>query len=92
MPINSINDIDNMIAAYKRSEAAANTPRSYSDPATGYWQTNSSSYYRSISDSSSSSSPAESSPSFLSRVMRVFSPRDIVDEHGNFNSSRQLIK
>lgn len=91
MPINSINDIDNMIAAYKRSEAAANTPRSYSDPTTGYWQTSSSSCHRSISESSSSSS-SESSPSFLSRVMRVFSPRDIVDEHGNFNSSRQLIK
>jgi hypothetical protein len=90
MPIRSINDIDAMIANYKHSQRAAITPRSFSDPSPGYWVNNSYTS-RSVSESSSPVS-TEGSYNFMARVTRIFSPRDIVDEHGNFNSSKQLIK
>jgi hypothetical protein len=94
MPINSINDIDSMLDNYRQSQAAAKSKRTFSDPVRGYWVSNSQSGYNvneTYSRSTSSSSESSSS-GFMSRFTRVFSPRDVVDEHGNFNSSRQLIK
>jgi hypothetical protein len=93
MPIKSFADIDNMIAAYKRS----NTPqvRNHSTPASGYWTTssqgslNEGTYSRS---SSSSSSPVSPSAPCMSRSTRVIGAADMLDENGYFNSSRQLLK
>jgi hypothetical protein len=94
MPIKSMKDVDNMIAAYKESQQSR--PKSHSDRATGYWvdtqaPINEGYYSRSISSSSSPSSPT-TSPSFLSRVVRVFGIGDMLDENGYYNSSRQVMK
>jgi hypothetical protein len=97
MPINSFNDIDNMITAYKSSRQP--TTRSHSDLASGYWGSNSQcpdvegTYNRSSSSSSPASSPTTpKSPSYLSRACRIIGVRDIFDENGFFNSSQQLMK
>lgn len=95
MPIKSFADIDNMIAAYKRSK----TPqvKNHSTLASGYWNSSSSqgSYIEGTYSRSSSSYSSESSsrsPSYLSRNTRVIGIADLLDENGYFNSSRQLLK
>lgn len=94
MPIKSFADIDNMLAAYKRSKNQK--PKNHSTLASGYWISSSyqpsyveGTYSRSSSSSSSSSSGSTSS---MSRTTRIIGVGDMLDEHGFYNSSRQLIK
>ncbi len=89
MPIKSFADIDNMLDAYKRSKNPQ--PKNHSTLASGYWVSSSpqvssleGSYSRSSYNTQSSSS------SYVSR--RIFGVGDMLDEHGYFNSSRELIK
>jgi len=80
MPIKSFADIDNMLAAYKRSKNQTNNQSSYWFPAEV-------TYSRTSSTSSESNSP-----SYMSRSTRVIGAGDMLDEKGYFNSSRQLLK
>ena len=93
MPITSFADIDNMVAAYKRSKSSQ--AKNHSTLASGYWSSSSqrSPCEGTYSRSSSTSSDSQShSPSYMSRSTRVFGAGDMLDENGYFNSSRQLIK
>jgi len=78
MPIKSFADIDNMIANYNNS----NTPQTHHTY--GCW---------SPSFSQNSSSSTSSISSNMSRnTRRIIGVRDILDENGYFNSSRQILK
>jgi hypothetical protein len=90
MPIKSFADINNMISSYKNSRNPQS--KNHSSLASGYWSSPTSpssplegTYYRSSSTSSDSVSN-------MSRSTRVIGARDMLDENGYFNSSRQLLK
>ena len=90
-------DVDNMLAIM-HNNSLPKRPKSYSDRATGYWvetQTpiNDGFYSRSVSTTSTSSTSSQtSSPSLMSRVVNVFGVGKMFDEHGYYNSSRQVMK
>jgi hypothetical protein len=91
MPIKSFADIDNMIAGYKNSRNSQ--PKSHSTLASGYWSSSSSQgSFSEGSYSRSSYNPQSSSSSNMSRSTRIIGVGDMLDEHGYYNSSRQLIK
>ncbi len=92
MPIKSFANIDNMIANYNSSKTSQ--PKSHSSLASGYWFSSSSqrSPVEGTYSRSSSTSSESISPSYMSRSTRVIGAGDMLDEHGYFNSSRQLIK
>ena len=91
MPVTSFVDIDNMLDAYKRSKT--NQPKNHSTLASGYWVSSSSKgSFLEGSYSRSSYNPQSSSSSYMSRITRIIGVGDMLDEHGYYNSSRQLIK
>lgn len=90
MPIKSFADIDNMIAAYKRSNAPQ--VKNHSTLASGYWITSTSSQEPFEGSYSRTSSSSSSYGTSMSRSTRVIGAADMVDENGYFNSSRQLLK
>lgn len=90
MPIKSFADIDNMLDAYKRSKTSQ--PKSHSTLAYGYWVSASQGSFSEGSYSQSLYNPQSSSSSNMSRSTRIIGVGDMLDEHGYYNSSRQLIK
>ena len=92
MPIKSFADIDNMLDAYKRSKNPQ--PKNHSTLASGYWVSSSpqDSFLEGSYSRSSYNTQSSSVSSYVSRSTRIIGVADMLDEHGYYNSSRQLIK
>lgn len=82
MPINSFADIENMISAYKQSK----TSQSHSTLACQ------GSFIEGTYNRSSYSSSGSKYPSNMSRSTRIIGVKDMYDENGYYNSSRQILK
>jgi hypothetical protein len=81
MPIKSFSDIDRMLSAFNQPRK----PKTFRDSSASFYESG-------AFHSSSSPSPSSSYSSDMSRSYKVMGSRDIFDENGYFNSSRQLIK
>ena len=85
MPIKSFSDIDRMLSAFNQPRK----PKTFRDSSASFYESGA---FHSSSSPSFSSPSSSSYSSDMSRSYKVMGSRDIFDENGYFNSSRQLIK